>query len=258
MSLTSQEVKSEARRWGARIVGIGSVDRWMNAPRGHGPKDFLPKAKAVVVFGLPQFKAMAQWRNFMKGSEMYPEARVEGLPNRLMAAHQIYDRMQYDGINLYLQTIATMLGCFLTDAGHDVVTFPPSGGSGISGTNMVPEMYRFGFHQWSHRHAAVACGLGELGMNSGFICPEYGLRTRLCSLITDAPLDSDPLLKTGDVCLGEDCDLCVKTCPEPKPHGDIYSYELIPGYEIVTREMNFRDCAGSFCARCMAVCPVGR
>lgn len=258
MSITSEEVKSEAKRWGARIVGIGSVNRWTNAPKGHKPKDFLLKARSVVVFGIPQFKAMAQWRNFMKGSEMYPEAKVEGFPNRLMAAHQIYARMQYDGINLYLQMIATMLGCFLTDRGHNVVTFPPSGGSGISGRDMVIEMYRFGFHQWSHRHAAVACGLGELGMNSGFICPEYGLRTRLCSLITDAPLDPDPLYKSGDTCLGPDCDPCVKSCPDPKPHGEIYSYELIPGYEIVTRQMDLRKCGGVYCGKCMAVCPVGR
>ena len=258
MSITSEEVKAEAMRWGARIVGIGSVDRWANAPKGHKPKDFLLEARSVVSFGIPQFKAMAQWRNFMKGSEMYPEAKVEGFPNRLMAAHQIYARMQYDGINLYLQMIATMLGCCLTDRGYDVVTFPPSGGSGISGMDMVTEMYTFGFHQWSHRHAAVACGLGELGTNTGFICPEYGLRTRLCSLITDAPLEPDPLGKIGHTCLGPDCDLCVKTCPDPKPHGEIYSYELIPGYEIVTRKMDFRKCGQLECGMCMAVCPVGR
>lgn len=258
MSITSKEVKEEASRWGARIVGIGSVNRWMNAPKGHKPKDFLPKAQSVVSFGIPQFKAMARWRNFMKGSEMYPEEKVEGFPNRLQAAHQIYARMQYDGINLYTQMIATMLGCYLTDKGYNVITLPPSGGSGISGRGHVSEMYRFGFHQWSQRHAAVACGMGELGMNSGFICPEYGLRSRLCSLITDAPLKPDSLDKIGNTCLGPDCDLCVKSCPDPKPHSEIYRYELIPGYEIVTRTMDFRKCGGLDCGNCMAVCPVGR
>jgi epoxyqueuosine reductase QueG len=166
--------------------------------------------------------------------------------------------MQYDGINLYTQMIATMLGCLLTDRGYNVVTFPPSGGSGISGRYMVKEMYNFGFHQWSHRHSAVACGLGELGMNSGFICPEYGLRVRLCSVITDAHLKADPLDNIGQTCLGSDCDLCVKACPDPKPHGEIYRYELIPGYEIVTRTMDFRKCGGVDCGKCMSVCPVGR
>ncbi len=79
MSITSEEVKAEAKRWGARIVGIGSVDRWMNAPKGHKPKDFLPKARSVVVFGIPQFKAMAQWRNFMKGSEIVPRSEGGGV-----------------------------------------------------------------------------------------------------------------------------------------------------------------------------------
>ena len=85
MSITAEDVKAEAKRWGARIVGVGSVDRWMNAPKGHKPRDFLPKAESVIVFGIPQFKAMAKWRNFMKGSDMYPEEKVEGFPNRFTA-----------------------------------------------------------------------------------------------------------------------------------------------------------------------------
>jgi len=59
MSLTAQ-VKEEAKRLGARIVGVGSVDRWMNAPRGHKPQDFISEAQAAVSFGLPLFKSMGR------------------------------------------------------------------------------------------------------------------------------------------------------------------------------------------------------
>jgi len=37
MSLLTEQVKEEAKRLGARIAGIGVLDRWANAPKGHKP-----------------------------------------------------------------------------------------------------------------------------------------------------------------------------------------------------------------------------
>lgn len=253
-SLT-EKTKKESLRLGARVVGVGTVDRWVNAPKGHRPTDFLPDARSVVAFVLPQFKAMSRWRNFMKGSEIFPEETVEGLPVRIMAAYEVYGRMQYDAINLNLMSIANYLGCFLTDLGYSVITPSITGGAGFH-MNMVPEMYALGFHQWSQRHAAVACGLGELGLNNGFICPEYGLRTRIGSVITDAPLRADPLDRIGNTCT--QCDACTKACPEPKPFGEKFSYELIPGYRLTVRRFNKKNCAGGSCGNCTLACPVGR
>jgi hypothetical protein len=42
----------------------------------------------------------------MKGSEVFSEQKVEGLPTRLGAAQQIYGRMQYDAVNLAIMSIA--------------------------------------------------------------------------------------------------------------------------------------------------------
>ena len=53
----------------------------------------MPQAKAVLAFGLPIFKAMSRWREFMKGSEMFPEEQKEGKPVRELAASQMYRRM---------------------------------------------------------------------------------------------------------------------------------------------------------------------
>jgi epoxyqueuosine reductase len=251
----TEQVKKEALRLGARLVGIGSIDRWVNAPKGHKPTDFLPNARAVVAFALPQFKAMSRWREFMKGSEMFPEEIVEGLPTRIRAAYEMYGRMQYDALNLNLMSIAYYLGAFLNDLGYNVITPPITGGAGFVMT-MVQEMYALGFHQWSQRHAAVACGLGELGLNNAFICPEYGLRTRLGSVITDAPLKADPLDRIGKTCT--ECDACTKVCPDPKPFGEKFSYPLLSGYELKVRRFNKKNCGGGACGYCTLACPVGR
>lgn len=252
-SLTAQ-VKKEAKRLGARIVGVGTVDRWVNAPKGHRPQDFVPGARAVVSFGLPLFKAMSRWREFMKGSEMFPERKEEGRPVRVLAASQMYRRMQYDAVNLNLMSIAYYLGCFLDDVGHEVVTPPITGGTGWAST-MVNEMYAIHFHQWSQRHAAVACGLAELGLNNMFVCPEYGIRVRLGSAITNAPLVADPLDKVGATCT--QCRSCIEACPDPETFGEPLTYELVPGRALTCCTFDKDRCGRDECAQCILVCPAG-
>ena len=121
---------------------------------------------------------------------------------------------------------------------------------------MVSEMYAIYFHQWSQRHAAVAAGLGELGLNNMFICPEYGIRVRLGSVITDAPLAPDPLEKIGETCT--QCGACVEACPAPKPFGERRTYELMPGYALTCCTFQKDRCGRAECAQCTLVCPVGR
>lgn len=254
MSITTQ-VKEEAKRLGARLVGVGSVARWRNAPKGHGPTSFLPTAKSVVAFALPIFKSMTEWRNFMIGSEMFSEEENSGKPHRKSTALQVYQRMQYDALNLNLMSITNYLGCFLYDLGFQVVTPPVTSGSGFTNLS-VEEMGKIKFNQWSQRHAAVCCGLGELGMNNAVICPEYGLRIRVGSLITDAPLEADPLDKIGAVCTH--CGACVSACPDPNTFAEEYAYELLPGLQLSNCRFSKELCQGSRCAACLRDCPVGR
>ncbi|HSR12812.1 MAG TPA: 4Fe-4S binding protein, partial [Thermodesulfobacteriota bacterium] len=64
---------------------------------------------------------------------------------------------------------------------------------------------------FSHRHAAVAAGLGEFGRQGLLLTPEYGVRQRLCSIITSAPLRPDPLYGGEALCDG--CGACIAACP---------------------------------------------
>lgn len=49
--MTNNEIKKLCRSLGADLVGIASVDRFVNAPKGHHPTDVMPTAKSVISLG---------------------------------------------------------------------------------------------------------------------------------------------------------------------------------------------------------------
>ncbi len=48
-----------ARLEGARLFGVAPAGRFAGAPPGHHPLNFLPRARSVVVVGLPVLKSIA-------------------------------------------------------------------------------------------------------------------------------------------------------------------------------------------------------
>ncbi len=58
--------------------------------------------------------------------------------------------------------------------------------------------------------AAVACGLGEIGLSGIFLSPQYGSRQRFHMIITDAEIEATPL-SARPVCDG--CGKCAAVCP---------------------------------------------
>ena len=63
---------------------------------------------------------------------------------------------------------------------------------------------------FSHKHAAVSCGMGEIGANNLLLTPEFGPHQRLCAIITEAPLEADP---PRELNLCQKCGRCAKACP---------------------------------------------
>jgi epoxyqueuosine reductase QueG len=64
----------------------------------------------------------------------------------------------------------------------------------------------------SHKHTAVAAGLGEIGWNNLFLSPQFGPRQRLTSVITDARLEPTPLLQER-LCKPAECGFKCAVCP---------------------------------------------
>jgi len=61
-----------------------------------------------------------------------------------------------------------------------------------------------------HRYAAVAAGLGAIGLSGNVMTPEYGARVYLSSVITDAPLEPDGPLDENPC---DNCNMCLHACP---------------------------------------------
>ncbi|MHB8066132.1 MAG: 4Fe-4S binding protein [Ruminiclostridium sp.] len=251
---------------GVALVGVASIDRFNGAPLGHGPRDFIPDANAVVVIGFPIAEGLVDHDRFMEGSEVIKEEDTyvgkDGVtrtwyPRRALRNH-IERRGSHEIINSELQTLSIYGANFLEKAGFKSVYLPTTYGQTFSWPgNTNPDFPKTSFGPFSHRHAAVAAGLGEIGLNNLMLTPEYGPRNRFVSIITRAPLVADPLI-SKTICLGEKCSLCVKNC-YGEAFGEVYNLN-IGGHVSRLARINTDACMKGFeyCyKKCIAACPVG-
>ena len=252
---------------GARLVGVASVDRFEGAPRGHHPTDFLPQCRAVVVLGMPIVRGLMRWGDFMARSEIVPDvapvpgdsANGQWRPLRSLQVH-VERRCAYESINDELQTMSLRLGCFLEEEGHEALYLPTTFGGTHSWNHAGPNPVR-AFGPFSHRHAAVAAGLGNFGKSNLFLAPRYGPRVRLVSVLTSAPLVPDPMCDPH-VCLDK-CDQCVTHCPAGA-FGEPVAFKVGGRTQVVAKfdiercrdfyNRGVRRCNGE----CMTACPLAQ
>ena len=166
-----------------------------------------------------------------------------------------------------LQTLSMYGAIFLEKAGYASTYLPTTYGQTLS----WPGNYRWdfpkpprGFAPFSHKHAAVAAGLGRFGLNNLLLTPQYGSRQRLVSIITRAPLVADPVI-AEPLCLGEECALCLKTCPagafgQPREVDLGYARTMLAEFSVDTCRGYYKvSSLGEQCAReCLVNCPVAR
>ena len=184
-------------RLGADLIGIAPVRRLEGGPEGERPTDYLPNAMSVVV-----------------GAAKIPDAVVEVAghyeePGKTLGPYMWYG---YVILNWDLSSAASRLARFLETKGFKGLPFPPTG-----------LLYKYGNRaDFSHRHAAVAGGLGEFGFSGLMLTPEFGPRQRLVSIITDAPLKASPMYNGPKLCRPDACGYaCIKACPTTAMSGKV-------------------------------------
>lgn len=215
-----------AKGLGIDLIGVAPVERFAAAPQGHKPADIMPAARSVVVLArrcLAGPMVNNHWTSYT--------AVHEGNIGRL------------DGDAYYLAR-------FIEDQfAADTIPVPA----------MTPyfrwdEEKGYAAGDLSHKHAAVAAGLGVMGKNSLLITPRYGNKVNLVSVITALPVEPDPLV--SDELCPAGCRLCVESCPAKAINGD----------RTVNQDACRRHCwtklprgfAVLQCWQCRQVCPANR
>lgn len=256
MMLTN-EVKQLALKLGADKVGVTSAEALAKAPDGHKPADLLPGAKSVVVLAihLPAGALATSNMRVLMNSSLYVEHKLNSI------AHEITTFLEGQG--------------FLAVPVHPDIPVDMQSKQAFLG-------------DFSHKHAAVAAGIGEMGTSTLLLTPEFGPRVRLISVITSAPLESDKKLKQK-VC--RKCFTCVKECPAgavskdgsldkikcvrecmPYSVGSLVKFlrgfvevegkeaklQMLRDPKILDFHQFLRVGRGIHCANCMKMCPAGQ
>jgi len=193
----TKEIETLVISEGSDLFGVAPVERFEHAPEGYRPQEYLPDTTCVVSIALHLTNGVCD---------------VWGEPEEIGKSISPYLFYGYGLLNWELGRIANLVAKQLEHKGYKSLTFPPT---------WVISFYRWYGRRdgelkadFSHRHAAVAAGLGELGWNGLILAPNYGPRVRFNSIITNAPLVPSPMYDGPPLCQPEKCNYqCVRECP---------------------------------------------
>jgi len=106
---------------------------------------------------------------------------------------------------------------------------------------------------FSHKQAAVMCGMGFIGVNNLFIHEKFGTRVRLATIFTDCPItENEALILTKDEYMKcSECGKCIKACPAHAITKDGFDPRACSQYMKNKFQLIGR---GSVCGICMSVC----
>lgn len=193
-----QEIRELALSNKLDYVRVSSAASLKEEPQWIRPDDFLPGARSVVSLGI----------KLGLGVELANKMAHRGGPR-----HAIYSYL-WHGFGLpsllFIDRTALQIMRLIERAGYFAV--PVMSASTLDVRSSIME--------FSNIHAAVAGGLGELGWSGLALTPEVGPRARFGTIITNAPLEPDPVYRGPKLCdvekckqLGNGVPICAKVCP---------------------------------------------
>lgn len=204
--LTAKMIKEKAKELGATVCGIGKVYEEENPQRD--PKMILPNAKSIIGFGFLVPKGIYNAMDNMSQFYTYTSLGVKYIDEEMAEIFllKMGAMIENEGYDACLQKAIPNLrikGDKTTNP-EVVDTYELIHAEPVEEGKPAPDVIiDFG-------KAAVACGLGEVGMSGKIINRKYGPFMRYCFIITDAPLDFDEEY-SDNVC--DNCGECAKACP---------------------------------------------
>ncbi len=203
--LTAEYIKKKALEYGATVCRIGKIYDEPDMQRD--PKMILPSAKCIIGFAFAVPKGL--YAAMERGSQYYTYV-TEGVKYIDEEFAEIFlfkigNIIENEGYDACLQrTVPNLKAKGDKTTNPEVVdTFELISDPVAPGKPAPDVIIDFG-------KAAVACGIGEMGLNGKIITKGYGPYMRYAFIITDAPLECDePLTET----LCDKCGECIKACP---------------------------------------------
>jgi epoxyqueuosine reductase len=224
--MLKEEIKEFAKKCGADLVGIGSMDRYDGAPMQSDPRYIFPEAKSIIGLG---FRIH---RGLLRGIE-------EG------TYFAGYPALGYASINdVYAPMVLREVGNLLEDNGYEAILYQNTSvrlGTGV-GKPVAPDKPKPDVFL-HFRISAFICGMGEIGYSKVFLTPEFGPRQRFAFIITDAPIDPDPLFE-GEIC--DKCMSCVKECTAEAIKGDKTVKVTVAGKELEWNDLDADKCSAIY------------
>ena len=206
--LTTELIKQKAREFGANLCGVGELSLFDGEDPSMDPKQILPAARAIVGFGFAVPRGL--YHLLESGTQRYAYTTM-GVKYIDEAFTEIFlvkmaRLIENEGYDACLQrTVPNLRRKGDKTTNPEVLdTYELIHASPVAPGKPAPDvMIDFG-------KAAAACGLGKPGRSGHIIAPKYGPFLRWAFLITDAPLQPDPIFD-GNLC--DNCGLCAEACP---------------------------------------------
>jgi len=193
----TKDLRAYLRGEGADLIGFGAANRLDGAPEEMRLQRYLPDAKCLIAIGIRVNEAVCDL--------IARHARRNTDP----PSYHSYQLFTLIMINRELDHLAYMGAKYLEDRGFRAYPFPAN----VPHLMKPTKEYPGGPGDISHKHIAVACGLGQLGWHTMLITPQLKTRQKLVSIATSATLVSDPMLEEA-MCDPELCGRqCAAVCP---------------------------------------------
>lgn len=219
--INSKEVKEYAKKCGADLIGIASIERFKDVPAQHNPSSIFPEAKSIIVIG----------RRITRGTLRGVEEGTQFDLYSLYGDVWLQDR--------FLAMTTFKIAEFLEDNRYEAVPLPnlppqvPPMGIAVRPDQPSPNV------MVDFDDAAMRAGLGEIGYCGILLTPEFGPRQRFQIILTDAKLEPNPLLKQK-IC--DRCMECIKNCPLDAIDSTKEKEINICGKKMLVAEIDYAKC----------------